>query len=144
MGRNLAGEAIAIQGKLTHKLPAAPETEIVVDPDNTVTISWEIGTDLGNCAVPRGLRNPARVRVVRWEVAVEPNADALPGGVLPNGVPFAKLTLQLLGKQRSVVVPASFIDGYLAVGVNEFKGEVGAREVGGNQTFTEIEFTIEL
>jgi hypothetical protein len=142
-GRNLHGEAITIAGRLTHRLPAAPKTDIVVDADNIVTINWETGTDLGNCAVPRGIPNPARVKVVRWEVAVEPNADALPGGVLPKGVPFAKLTLQLLGAQRSVVVPASFIAGYLAVGVNEFKGEVGAREVGGNQTFTEIEFTID-
>ncbi len=142
-GRNLAGEAITIKGKLTHNLPAAPKTRIVVDNDATVTINWTPGTDLGHCAVPRGIPKPGSVKVVRWEVAVEPNEDALPGGKLPAGVPFAKLTLQLLGKARSVVVPESFIEGYLAVGVNEFKGEVGARELGGNQTFTEIEFTVE-
>lgn len=141
-GRNTAGEAIAIKGRLTHKLPAAPKTAIAFGEDG-VTISWAVGNDLGPCAVPAGIPNPATVKVVRWEVAVEPNADALDGGVLPPGVPFAKLNMQLLGSESSLLVPASFIEGYLAVGVDEFKGEVGAREVGGNQTFTEFEFSIE-
>ena len=75
-GRNLAGEPISIRGVLTHNLPAAPRTNIVVDADHTVTINWSRGTDLGNCAVPPGIPDPATVRVVRWEVAVEPNAGA--------------------------------------------------------------------
>lgn len=141
-GRNIAGEYITIQGVLTHNLPAAPRVNIVVNGD-TVTINWAPGTNLGNCAVPPGIPNPANVKVVRWEVAVEPNEDALPGGKLPNGVPVAKVNVQLIGSARSLVVPPAFIKSYLAKGVNEFKGEVGAREKGGNQTFTELEFNIE-
>jgi hypothetical protein len=141
-GRAQSGEYVSIEGELTHDLPAAPRVAIEVDGDD-VTIRWEPGNDLGRCAVPSGIPNPGTVAVVRWEVAVEPNEDALPGGELPDGVPFGKLTMQFLGDERSVLVPASFIAPYRAAGVNEFKGEVGAREEGGNQTFTEIEFTTE-
>ena len=141
-GRNTAGEFITIQGALTHNLPAAPIVNIVVN-NHTVRINWRPGTNLGRCAVPPGIPNPANVKVVRWEVAVEPNEDELPGGKLPAGVPLAKLNLQLVGSARTLVVPAAYIEGYLAKGVNEFKGEVGAKEKGGNQTFTELEFTIE-
>jgi hypothetical protein len=141
-GRNLAGELIAIQGVLTHNLPAAPIVQIAVN-DHRVTINWKPGTNLGKCAVPPGIPSPANVKVVSWEVAVEPDEEALPGGKLPNGVPLAKLNMQLLGNARTLVVPAPYIESYLAKGVNEFKGEVGAKEKGGNQTFTELEFAIE-
>jgi hypothetical protein len=93
--------------------------------------------------VPSNIPRPGTVEVVLWEVAVEPDVDALPGGELPEDVPFGKLTMQLLGDERSLVVPTSFISRYRAAGVSAFKGEVGAREQGGNQTFTEIEFSTE-
>ena len=138
-GRTIDGERLTAEGVLTHDLPAAPHTEYAIDGDE-VTISWSGGDDLGNCAVPDGM-DPGSVDVVRWEVVVEPNVDELPGGELPPGVPFGKLTIQLPADVTSLEVPDEFMAPYLDADVTEFKGEVGAKEVSGNQTFTEFEFS---
>jgi hypothetical protein len=58
-------------------------------------------------------------------------------------MPFGKLTVQLPAGVMSLVVPAEFMGPYLDAGVEDFKGEVGAREASGNQTFTEIEFSVD-
>lgn len=139
-GRTIDGDKLRSEAELTHDLPAAPEVEVDVDGAGVVTISWKRGDDLGECDVPDSIPDPAGVEVVRWEVVVEPDEDELPAGVV-----FGIFTVQLLPVlpyPMSLVVPAEYIDAYLDVGVKDFKVEVGAREVSGNQTFTEIEFEL--
>ncbi|MEQ8859781.1 MAG: hypothetical protein RIC56_14145 [Pseudomonadales bacterium] len=131
-------------GELTHALPAAPEVRIEVDSEDEdgeveVTVHFGPGDDLGRCAFDDAdIPDPASVPVVRWEVVVEPDDEA----VEEAGLVFSKFTVQLLGRERSVEVPEEFLAPYLAAGITEFKGEVGAKEASGNQTFTEIEFEI--
>ena len=144
-GRDLAGEVIKGSGQLTHDLPAAPivniDAGLDVDGNADVTISWQVGVDLGNCAYPEGLiTDPGDVEVVRWEIVVEPDEDAVEEADLEDTV----FVVQFHGDApMSVDVPAEFFGPYLDAGVTDFKGEVGAREESGNQTFTEIEFTVE-
>lgn len=145
-GWSLEGEEITGAGTFTHNIPAAPnaEVDVAIDGDDVaVTLSWESGEDLGRCefqalvddgAIPA----PAEVEVARWEVVVEPEEDEL-----PDDVAFAKFTMQFLPDVGEVEVPAEYFASYLDAGVTEFKGEVGAREVSGNQTFTEFEFSLE-
>ncbi len=141
-GWTIDNELLFSMGELTHALPAAPEVRIEVDDDDgevEVTVHFAPGSDLGRCAFDdAGIPDPAGVPVVRWEVVVEPDDDA----VEEAGLEFSKFTVQLLGDERSVEVPEEFLEPYLDAGVTEFKGEVGAKEESGNQTFTEIEFEI--
>ncbi len=142
-GRTIEGDQLQARAELTHNLPAAPE--VFVDTmGNRVELSWNAGDDLGECEYPDSLPDPAGVEVVRWEVVVEVNEDELPGGELPDGVPFGKFSVHLPTDSTHVVVPPEFIDAYLAAGVNQFKLEVGAMEESGNQTFTEAEFEVGL
>jgi hypothetical protein len=142
-GKTIEGDKLRSTAELTHDLPAAPMTDVEV-LGSSVTISWSTGTDLGECEYPETIADPAEVEVVRWEIVLEPNEDELPGGELPEGVEKSVFMVQLPATASSVVVPAEFVDHYLAVGVNQFKYEVGAREESGNQTFTEEEFEIDM
>ena len=137
--RMRAAGAFGMIGTLMSYVPAAPMTDVVID-GNQVTISWDTGTDLGECGYPDTITDPAEVEVVRWEIVVEPNEDELPDGELPEDVPFSVFMVQLPAGARSVQVPIEWIDNYLMNGVDQFKYEVGAREESGNQTFTEEEF----
>lgn len=140
-GVTLEGKRLKGRDWLNHNLPAAPDVDVDVSEDEDgeveVTIRWEGGNDLGKCPVPRGM-NPARVKVVRWEVAVEPEEDEL-----PDGLPFVKLTIQFPPEVTSFEVPEEFLQPYIDADVTDFKFEVGAREARGNQTFTEEEFSTE-
>lgn len=147
-GRTLEGDLLKASAELTHNLPAAPadvEVEVEMeDGDVEVEISWAVGTDLGNCAYPDGLiPDPGKVAVHRWEIVVEPNEDQI-----PEGMAVSKFLVQLPGNldadDLEVEVSEAFIEAYLEAGVTEFKYEIGAREVSGNQTFTEGEFEVEL
>jgi len=139
-GRTIDGDKLESEAELTHNLPAAPIVEVDIADDGEITISWSTGVDLGKCEVPDSIPDPAGVEVIRWEIAIEPNEDAFEDEELPDGVVFAELTMQLPGDITSLVVPPEYIDAYIAAGVVEFKGEVGAREESGNQTFTEFFF----
>jgi hypothetical protein len=156
-GRTIEDEMLRSFAEFTHNLPAAPETEVEVELDEEeddeeeddgmyeVTVSWEPGEDLGECEYEDAdIPDPAEVEVVRWEIVVEVNEDELPDEELPEGVPDSVFMVQLPGDARSVEVPEEFIQFYLDNGVHHFKYEVGAREEGGNQTFTEEEFTVGL
>lgn len=144
-------ERLLSEAELTHHLPAAPLTEAVVEWDEEdsewdVSIAWDTGVDLGTCDYsPDSLPvPPADVEVVRWEVVVEPDEDAIEeaGGELPEGLPFSVFSVQVPGHIYSVEVPDEFMQPYLDAGVMYFKYEVGAREESGNQTFTEEVFTV--
>jgi len=139
-GRDLDGELLTAAGRLTHNIPAAPamdEDDLVYDAEaNTVTITWQRGDDLGNCAIPEGMTLSRSL--MRFEVVLEPEEDELPAGVV-----FQKFTAQVPRYVRKFVVPASYIKPLVDQGVTVFKGEVGAKEVSGNQVFTEIEIDIE-
>lgn len=137
MGRTLENELIWAGGTFTHNLPAAPVTNaMIVDTADgtTVQISWEPGTDLGNCEfADANIPDPASVEVVRWEISFEPDIDDLPAGFSL----LSKYAVQLPGDARNVTVPAEFLAPWLDAGVSEFKYEIGAKEESGNQTFTE-------
>lgn len=149
-GRTIEDGTLLGEAELTHNLPAAPDIsafdESTVDPHNTV-ITWASGADLGECQdddlVAQGtIPDPATVEVVRWEVTVEPDKDALEGGELPDGVPFSVFNVQLLPSQTTVTVPAEYLNSYANAGVRAFKFEVGAKEASDNQTFSEGTFTL--
>ena len=143
-GWTIEGDRLRAEGELTHNLPAAPaniEVEVEMQGDDLeVELSWEHGTDLGNCAYPDGLiPDPAGVVVERWEVVIEPNEDQL-----PDGVAIGTVTIQLPGNvdELEVEIPEAFMETYFEAGVTEYKYEIGAREASGNQTFTEGEFEV--
>lgn len=149
-GWTIGGSALRAEADLTHNIPAAPatwleiETEIDEDGEEEleVEISWTTGTDLGRCEfqslVDAGvIPHPADVEVVRWEVVVEPDDEEL-----PEGLAFAKFTMQFPAGVNEVEVPEEYFEPYLEANVTDFKSEVGAREASGNQTFTEFEFSL--
>ncbi len=142
-GRSIDKELLVGAAMFTHDLPAAPVTDAAqVDSSNgiAVEIHWEPGSDLGVCPYDdAGIPDPASVEVVRWEVAFEPDVDDLPESIEMD----AKYVVQVPGNVSSVTVPAEFIGPWLDAGVTEFKYEVGAKEAGGNQTFTENSLEIE-
>lgn len=145
VGRTIDGQRLRARGEFTHEIPAAPLVDYAVEMDGDdveVTLSWQVGVDLGRCAFPDFITPPGEVEVVRWEAVLEPNVDELPGGELPDGVPFSKFTIQLPAGVTSVEVPEEFVNTYVAAGVTLFKGEVGAKEESGNQTFTEFELDV--
>jgi hypothetical protein len=151
--RTLEGPFLRGVGEFTHNIPAAPMVEIVVEEDEEdgeteITINFMPGEDLGRCEIPEGLleTHPSEVEVIRWEVVLEPDEDAIDeaneAGADPELV-FSKFTVQLPAGATSVEVPEEFFQPYLDAGITEFKGEVGGKEESGNQTFTEIEFDVE-
>ena len=141
-GRTIDGVKLFSEAELTHNLPAAPKIDDktgVIFSGGELTITWALGDDLGECEFTDGIiPDPGGVAVVRWEVVVEPDEDELPEGVV-----FGVLSVQFPAGTLSLKIPAEYLDAYAALGVSKFKVEVGAREASGNQTFTELEFSIE-
>ena len=129
---------------LTHNLPAAPDISAFdgseVDPSQSVVINWAPGNNLGeDCHDPELIDNgtipdPGTVPVILWEVVVEPDADAVDLELV--------YSVQVPAGQTSVTVPPEYLNAYSALGVTEFKFEVGAREASGNQTFSEGTFEL--
>lgn len=101
--------------KLTHKLPATPEPE-VVEENNMVRITWP-------AVVAPFQPGGASVEVVAYQVIVERS----------DGLKF-DTTLPAKNQGNSVTVPPEF----LTPGM-QFKGEVLAIERNGNQTIGEFE-----
>lgn len=160
-GKSIDNGALQSIAELTHNLPAAPETDISVELDSNdedsdgdeyeVTISWEPGTDLGECEFTIGanegeIPDPSTIEVVRWEVVVEPDDDTFleETGLeeWPDNLPETKFSVQLHADTREIELPEEFIMPYVDAGMYYFKYEVGAKEEGGNQTFTEEEFSV--
>ena len=143
-GWTIDRELIRSAGELTHSLPAAPDvavdTEVDEDGEIEVTINWTPGHDLGRCAFDDAdIPDPAGVQVVRWEVVVEPDEDA----VDQAGLPFGVFSVELQAHARSVEVPEEFVEAWVDAGITGFKVEVGAKEESGNQTFTELQFELD-
>jgi len=132
------GEKSSGETELTYNLPAAP-AGLAFDGS---TISWDAGTDLGNCAtygeladlVTDGVlpQHPMDVEVDAWEVVLEPDVeDGNPLGSL-------KFTIRVAGDigLKEVTVPAE----YLAFFEDDTPGKIEVGAIGGedNATFTEI------
>lgn len=144
-GKKLERGYLTGEANFTHDIPAAPDIsetdESILNPNNAV-IKWAGGDDLGECDDPMLvvdgiIPDPGTVEVVRWEVVVEPDVEPLPEGVVKS-----VFSIQVPGNQTSVTVPPEYLNAYSAVGVTEFKFEVGAKEASGNQTFTEGTFEL--
>jgi hypothetical protein len=116
-GRSVDGRKIAGSDRLTHVIPAGP---VVTSPTkdeevnaNSLTVSWEPVT------------NPAGVEIVSYQVIVVQE-------------PVEVATLNLGADVTSVDIP----DEALTPGAPETKVEVLAREKSGNQTITEVPFSV--
>lgn len=113
LGETVDEDKIMGKGKLSHAIPAAPETEAVLGPVDSLVISWDPVTD-----PPDGFPDKP-IQIVGYQVIVESFQVTVPESVL------------------SVTVPPEFV-GALSSGEHEF--EVLAIEAGGNQTISEGEF----
>jgi hypothetical protein len=119
-GRTSEGDRLVGEAKLTHNLPAGPEITSptdgqVVDSNSDFIVEWkEVTEDFRGGA----LGSP----IVRYQLTVEFEDEVLTIDVPPD--------------EFSARIPAEF----LKPG-REYKVEVGAKEKGGNQTFTETPFT---
>jgi hypothetical protein len=116
-GRSVDGRKIAGSDRLTHVIPDGP---VVTSPTqdeavnaNSLTVSWEPVT------------SPAGVEIVGYQVIVVQE-------------PVERVTLNLDAGVTSVSIPA----GVLTPGAPETKVEVLAREKSGNQTITEVPFSV--
>ncbi|MEJ2087765.1 MAG: hypothetical protein P8Y69_04675 [Gammaproteobacteria bacterium] len=131
------GEELAGATMLTHNIPAAPE----ITGFNTTTgvVTWQYGTDLGECTtVPMGFAVAPVGSIAGYEIAVEPEDEALSKFDYSIRVPIDEASVV-----QSHTVSASYL-GSLPPGT-ELKIEVGAIEERpsdgsfGNQTFTEAD-----
>jgi hypothetical protein len=116
-GRSVDGRKIVGSDTLTHVIPDGP---VVTSPTqdeqvdvNSLTVSWEPVT------------NPAGVEIVSYQVIVVQE-------------PVERVTLNLDADVTSVHIPAEA----LTPGAPETKVEVLAREKSGNQTITEVPFSV--
>jgi hypothetical protein len=116
-GRSVDGRKIVGSDRLTHVIPAGP---VVTSPTkdeevnaNSLTVSWEPVT------------KPGGVEIVSYQVIVVQE-------------PIEVVTLNLGADVTSVDIP----DEALTPGVPETKVEVLAREKSGNQTITEVPFSV--
>lgn len=135
------------QTELTFNLPAAPTeiewTEEEDDGDVEGEISWEPGSDLGECADEDDIAelladgvlpmDPADVPVAAWEVVLEPDVE--------DGNPLGsmKYVVRIPGdaEELEVEVPDDYLETLPAN--TPAKVEVGAIGVDDNATFTEEE-----
>ena len=135
------------QSELTFNLPAAPadvEWETEMDGDDIEgEISWEAGSDLGECAdeddiaelVADGVlpMDPADVPVVAWEVVLEPDVE--------DGDPLGgmKYVVRIPGNadEFEVEVPDDYLE--TLPENTPAKVEVGAIGEDDNATFTETD-----
>jgi len=116
-GRSVEGRKIVGADRLTHVIPAGP---VITSPTkdeevnaNSLTVSWEPVTQ------------PAGVEIVSYQVIVVQE-------------PVEVVTLNLGADVTSVDIPAEA----LTPGAPETKVEVLAREKSGNQTITEVPFSV--
>jgi hypothetical protein len=116
-GRSVDGRKIVGSDRLTHVIPAGP---VVTSPTkdeevnaNSLTVAWEPVTE------------PAGVEIVSYQVIVVQE-------------PVEVVTLNLGADVTSVDIP----DEALTPGAPETKVEVLAREKSGNQTITEVPFSV--
>ena len=133
------------EDELSFDLPAAPAEleweEEEDDGDIEGEISWERGTDLGECAdegdiaelISDGIlpSDPAGVEVVRWEVVLEPDVDD--GDILGS----MKYVVSIPGdaEELEVEVPDDYLETLPAN--TPAKIEVGAIGADDNATFSE-------
>lgn len=160
-GRTIDNHGLWARAEFNHDIPAAPRTEAEVEwiPDGgdlelEVDIEFEPGADLGRCEfqelVDGGvIPHPASVAVARWEIVVEPDEDQLDEineereSLGQEPVAFGVFSAQLPGDRHEMEIPDDWLEPYVEAGVTTFKYEVGAKEAGGNQTFTENEFDVD-
>jgi hypothetical protein len=116
-GRSVEGRKIVGADRLTHVIPAGP---VITSPTkdeevnaNSLTVSWEPVTQ------------PAGVEIVSYQVIVVQE-------------PVEVVTLNLGADVTSVDIPAEA----LTPGAPETKVEVLAREKSGNQTISEVPFSV--
>jgi hypothetical protein len=116
-GRSVEGRKIVGADRLTHVIPAGP---VITSPTkdeevnaNSLTVSWEPVTE------------PAGVEIVSYQVIVVQE-------------PVEVVTLNLGADVTSVDIP----DEALTPGAPETKVEVLAREKSGNQTISEVPFSV--
>jgi hypothetical protein len=116
-GRSVDGRKIAGSDKLTHVIPDGP---VITSPTkneqvnaNSLAVSWEPVT------------NPAGVEIASYQVIVVQE-------------PVERVTLNLDADVTSVDIPAEA----LTPGAPETKVEVLAKEKSGNQTITEVPFSV--
>lgn len=130
---------------LSFKLPAAPAEleweEEEDDGDIEGEISWEPGTDLGECADEEDIvdllndgvlpMDPANVEVVRWEVVLEPDVED--GDIIGS----MKYVVSIPGdaEELEVEVPDDYLETLPAN--TPAKIEVGAIGADDNATFSE-------
>ena len=125
------------QTELTFDLPAAPANLqwIADDDDGEVEyeISWEAGTDLGECSDGIDLlpTPPANVPVKAWEVVLVPDVDGALGALT--------YVVRLPGnaKELEIEVPDDYLESLPPN--TPGKMEVGAIGMDDNATFTEVD-----
>ena len=124
------------ESELAFDLPAAPaelewETDVEDDGDIEAEISWEPGSDLGECSEGMHLlpTAPAAVPVKFWEVVVEPEIDGPLSG--------ATYVVRLPGdaEELEVDIPDDYLESLPPN--TPVKFEVGAVGFDDNATFTE-------
>jgi len=133
---------------LSFDLPAAPadlEWEADEDDEGDVEgeISWERGTDLGECADEDDIRellrdgvlpkHPARVEVARWEVVLEPDVED--GDII--GAMTHVVSIPGDAEELEVEVADDYLETLPAN--TPAKIEVGAIGADDNATFTEVD-----
>ncbi len=120
-GRTIGGQRLQSTFTLTHMVPdgptiVSPVTDVALAPDEVV-MEW----------LP--VTSPAGVEVVAYQVLVVADAPGL-------GNPKRVLDVLLPATATRLPVPAEFLTS------GSYKGEVLAIERSGNQTLTEVEFTV--
>ncbi len=120
-GTTIEGQQLKSVVRFTHKVPDAPNIltpvdESVVAPDQLL-VSWE------------PVASPQGVRVVAYQVLVVADEPA-------RGNPVRVLDVMLPADATQLPVPAEFLQ------PGAYKTEVLAIENGGNQTLTEVAFTV--
>ena len=121
-GRTIEGERLQSTFSLTHQVPDGPT---IVSPAEDATLAPE---DL--VVVWQPVTSPAGVEVVAYQVLVVADEPA-------PGNPARVLDVMLPGTATQLPIPAEFLV------PGSYKSEVLAIEESGNQTLTEVAFTVE-
>jgi hypothetical protein len=121
-GRTIDGQRLRSTFTLTHRVPDGPVITSPIDgstvaPDQ-LTVAW------------RPVNSPAGVDVVAYQVLVVADQPFV-------GNPVRVLDAQLPATAARLEIPAEFLT------PGAYKAEVLAIERGGNQTLTEVAFTVE-
>ncbi len=132
-GITTEGDRLRGTGIFTHNFPCAPDEEqieIIQNPGGSVTIEWEPVTQKLNTAVEPVVCGGGPVNIAGYEVVVEFEQNG-------TGQTYV-VSYELGAAADSVTVAAEFFQSLEGM-QGEFKAEVIAREVSGNQTITEVE-----